>query len=32
VNGTVRFEPRGLRIAELNVVLATMTSLVFSER
>jgi len=32
VTGTVRFEPGGLRIAELNVVLDTMTSVVFSER
>ena len=32
VTGTVRSEPKGLRIAELNVVLDTMTSVVFSER
>jgi hypothetical protein len=32
VTGTVRFELKGLRIAELNVVLDTMTSVVFSER
>jgi SnoaL-like domain len=32
VTGTVRSEPDGLRIAELNVVLDTMTSVVFSER
>ena len=32
VTGTVRFEPGGLRIAELNVVLDTMTSVVFSQR
>jgi hypothetical protein len=32
VTGTVRSELDGLRIAELNVVLDTMTSVVFSER
>ena len=32
VTGTVRSEPDGLRIAELNVVLDTMTSVVFSQR
>jgi len=32
VTGTVRSEPSGLRIAELHVVLDTMTSVVFSER
>ena len=32
VTGTVRSEPDGLRIAELNVVLDTMASVVFSQR
>ena len=32
VTGTVRLEHDGLRIAELNVVLDTMTSVVFSQR
>lgn len=32
VTGTVRIEPGGLHIAELNVVLDTMTSVVFSQR
>jgi len=32
VTGAVRAEVEGLRIAELNVVLDTMTSVVFSQR
>jgi hypothetical protein len=32
VTGTVRSEPGGLRIAELDVVLDTMKSVVFGQR